>query len=47
MDDLEPVRLHEERGLLDDVVTDVDDQIGAIDGAVQQVAVGQGGIAQV
>ena len=35
---LDAIGLHEERGLLDDVVTHVDDQIGRLDRTMDEVA---------
>ena len=46
MNDLQVVRLHEKRWLLNHVVPDVDDEVGAVDGAVQRVVGRQRGVAQ-
>src|SRR5690606_6954808 len=47
VDDLQVVAPHEERGLLDHVMADVDDQVGGVDGAVHEVVRGERGIAHV
>lgn len=37
---------HEEGGFLDDVVADVDDEVCVLDGAVEVVAIGYGGVSE-
>lgn len=46
MDDGTPAAAHEERRLLDDIVSDIDDAIGVFDGAMHEIAIRQRGIAQ-
>lgn len=45
VDDLDSVRVHEEWRFFDDVVADVDDEVGVFDGAVDEVVCGQCGVA--
>ena len=47
VDDLEASVLHEEGGLLDDIVAGVDDQVGVLDGAVQVIVGRQRRVAEV
>ena len=46
MDDLKAIALHKKGRFLNNIVTDVDNQVGAFDGAVQQVVGRKGGVTE-